>query len=106
MLGIRTAVADRSMFRLAACDEGGPGFVNVSVRTITNAMEQSNCLEETRFSENPHQYGDYPARGEEHKDDLQRESDGSQPLDTLTDHGEARNDFLDDPTEFHLSSSR
>ena len=25
------------MFGLAACDEGGPGFVNASVRTITNA---------------------------------------------------------------------
>ena len=35
--GIRTAVADLRMFRLAACDEGGSGFVNVSVRTITNA---------------------------------------------------------------------
>ena len=35
--GTRTAVADLCMFGLAACDEGGPGFVNVSVRTITNA---------------------------------------------------------------------
>ena len=36
------------MFGLAACDEGGPGFVNVSVRTITNARRvglrlQSMC---------------------------------------------------------------
>ena len=37
MPGIRTAVTDLCMFGLAACDEGGPGFVNVSVRTITNA---------------------------------------------------------------------
>ena len=37
MLGIRTAVADPCMFGLAVCDEGGPGFVNGSVRTITNA---------------------------------------------------------------------
>ena len=36
---------------------------------------------------------DYPARGEEHNDDLRGESDGSQPLDTPTDDGEARNDF-------------
>ena len=36
------------MLGLAACDEGGPGFVNVSVRTITNAIRaglrlQSKC---------------------------------------------------------------
>ena len=37
MPGTKTAVADLCMFGLAACDEGGPGFVNVSVRTITNA---------------------------------------------------------------------
>ena len=36
---------------------------------------------------------DHPARGEEHKDVLQGESDGSQPLDTMTDDSEARNDF-------------
>ena len=35
----RTAVADLCMFGLAACDEGGPGFVNASVRTITNARQ-------------------------------------------------------------------
>ena len=35
MPGMRTAVADLCMFGLAACDGGGPGFVNVSVRTIT-----------------------------------------------------------------------
>ena len=27
------------MFGLAACDEGGPGFVNASVRTVTNARQ-------------------------------------------------------------------
>ena len=27
------------MFGLAACGEGGPGFVHVSVRTITNARQ-------------------------------------------------------------------
>ena len=37
MPGTRTAVADLCMFGLAACDKGGPGFVNVSVRTTTNA---------------------------------------------------------------------
>ena len=36
---------------------------------------------------------DRPARGEEHNDALQGESDGPQPSDTLTDDGEARNDF-------------
>ena len=35
---------------------------------------------------------DHPARGEEHSDGLQRDSYGSQPLDTLTDDGEVRND--------------
>ena len=32
--------------------------------------------------------------GEEHKDDLQGDSDGSQPSDTMTDDSEARNDFF------------
>ena len=36
------------MFGLAACDDGGPGFVNASVRMITNARQvgvrlQSKC---------------------------------------------------------------
>ena len=35
--GTRKTVADLRMFGLVACDKGGPGFVNVSVRTITNA---------------------------------------------------------------------
>ena len=44
----RAAVADLCMFGLAACDDGGPGFVNASVRTITNARQagvrlQSKC---------------------------------------------------------------
>ena len=48
MPGTRTTVADLCMFGLAACDERGPGFVNVSVRTITNARRvgvrlQSKC---------------------------------------------------------------
>ena len=37
--GTRAAVADLCMFGLAACDDGGPGFVNASVRTITNARQ-------------------------------------------------------------------
>ena len=37
--GTRAMVADLCMFGLAACDEGGPGFVNASVRTVTNARE-------------------------------------------------------------------
>ena len=35
----RAAIADLCMFGLAACDDGGPGFVNESVRTITNARQ-------------------------------------------------------------------
>ena len=38
MPGTRTAVADLCMSR-AACDDGGPGFVNANVRTITNARQ-------------------------------------------------------------------
>ena len=37
---------------------------------------------------------DHVARGEEHDDVLHGESDGSHPLDALTDDGEARNDSL------------
>ena len=36
MPGTRTAVADLCMFGLVAGDEGGPGFVDASVRTIIN----------------------------------------------------------------------
>ena len=48
MPGTRAAVADLCMFGLAACDDGGPGFVNAIVRTITNARQvgvrlQSKC---------------------------------------------------------------
>ena len=44
----RAAVADLCMFGLAACDDGGPGFVNASVRTTTHAQQvgvrlQSKC---------------------------------------------------------------
>ena len=45
MPGTRTAVADLCMFGSAACDEEGPGFVNVSVRTITNARRVRVQLE-------------------------------------------------------------
>ena len=45
----RTTVADLCMFGLAACDDGGPGFVNASVLTVTNARQvgilmQSKCI--------------------------------------------------------------
>ena len=56
-------------------------------------MEQLNCLEQIRFAENPPQILGYLARGEEHKDDLQEESDGSQPSDKIAADSEARNDF-------------
>ena len=35
----RAAITDLWMFGLAACDDGGPGFVNASVQTITNARQ-------------------------------------------------------------------
>ena len=33
--GTRTTVADLCVFGLAACDEGGPGFVKASARMVT-----------------------------------------------------------------------
>ena len=39
MPAMRTAVADLCMFGLATCYEGRPGFVNASVRTITNGRQ-------------------------------------------------------------------
>ena len=39
MPGTRTIVADLCMFGLAACDGGGPGFVNASVQTVSNASQ-------------------------------------------------------------------
>ena len=35
----RTTVADLYMFGLDACDEGRPGFVTASVRTVTNGRQ-------------------------------------------------------------------
>ena len=49
-------------------------------------MEQSSCLKEIRFSEDPTTIQDHPARGEEHND-VQGERDGSQQCGTLTDFG-------------------
>ena len=63
----RTAVVDLCMFGLAACDERGPGFVNVSVRTITNATRvgvrlQSKCASMRRHArvdcDNPTEKGE------------------------------------------------
>ena len=48
---------------------------------------------------------DQPLRGEEFKDDLRGESDGSQPMDTMMDD-RSPNDFLVDRRELYLSSSR
>ena len=55
MPGLRTTVADLCMFGLAACGEGGPGFVNSSVRTITNARQvgmrmRSKCTDTHRHA--------------------------------------------------------
>ena len=49
---------------------------------------------------------DEPERGEELRDDLRGESDGSPPVDTTMDGREVRNVFLVDRRELHLSSSR
>ena len=49
---------------------------------------------------------DHPKRGEALRDDLRGEVVGSQPIDTLTDDREARNDFLVDRREVHPSSPR
>ena len=48
MPGTRAAIADLCMFGLAVCDDGGPGFVNASVRMTTNGRQvgvrlQSKC---------------------------------------------------------------
>ena len=48
---------------------------------------------------------DQPEEGEELGDDL-RESDGSQPKDTMTDDSEDRNFFFIDRRKLHVSSSR
>ena len=52
--GTSTVVVDLCMFGLAACDEGGPGFVNASVRTITNARRvgvRSKCTSTHRHAQ-------------------------------------------------------
>ena len=46
------------------------------------------------------------ARGEEHKDDLQGESDGSPPEDTTADDSGSPKRFLVDRRHLPLSSSR
>ena len=50
----RTTVADLCIFGLGACDEGGPGFVNESVRMV-NARQvgmrmQSQCTGTHRYA--------------------------------------------------------
>ena len=56
-------------------------------------MEQSSCLGKIRAFRRSILIQDHQTRDEEHKDVLQKESDASQPLDTRTDDGAARNDF-------------
>ena len=77
----------------------------VNFFNFQSQTEQWNCLEEIRLSENPFQYGIVFARGEERKDDLRGETDGSQPIDRMIDNLEARSDFFVDRRELHLSSS-
>ena len=49
---------------------------------------------------------DQPERGAELRDDLRRESDGSQPIDTVMDRQCCPKRLLVDRWELHLSSSR
>ena len=42
------------MFGLAACDDGGPGFVNASVRAITNVRRVGVWLQSTCASAHRH----------------------------------------------------
>ena len=65
----------------------------VKISYSRSQVEHLSCLEEIRFSEDPSQFRIILARDEQHKDVLQGESDGSPPLNTLTDDGEPRNDF-------------
>ena len=67
--------------------ENGEEFV------LSSQMDQSSWQEEIWYSEHPPFFQDHPARGEEHNDVLQGESDGSQPLDQKADDIEARTDF-------------
>ena len=61
----------------------------VTTSNSASQMEQSSWLEEIRYSEDPSQCQDHPARDEEHNDVLQGESDGSQPSDHQADDTEA-----------------
>ena len=54
MPGTRRAVADLCMFGLAACDERGPGFVNISVRTVANARRVGVRLQSKYASTHRH----------------------------------------------------
>ena len=47
MPGMRAIVADLCVFGLAACDEELSGFVNASVRTVTNARQVGVQLRRT-----------------------------------------------------------
>ena len=64
------------------------------------------CLEETMGSENPFLRRDQPVRSEDLREDLQGNSEKSQPVDETKDDAEVRNDLLVNWRRFHLSSSR
>ena len=71
-----------------------PQRVNISFSR--SQLEQSSCLEGIRVFRRTTSLQDHLARGEEHNDDLQRESEKCEPLDTPTDDGGVRKRFLDD----------
>ena len=52
----------------------------VNISSSRSKMALSNCLGESRVFRRSTSIQDYPARIEEHNDDLQGESEGSQPL--------------------------
>ena len=62
-----------------------------------------NCLGEIRFSEDPPQTRITLHESKSTTMIFEAETDACHPSDTLTDDGEARNDFLDDRWELHLS---
>ena len=76
----------------------------VNVCNSRSRMEQQNCLEEiTVESESPLQGGEQLVRSEDLREQLQGNSERSQPTETKDD-AEARNDFWS-MEGLHLSSS-
>ena len=67
----KAAIADLCMFGLATCDDGGPGCVNESARTITNARQVEVRLQSKCTGAHRH------ARVNDNKPNREREQTGS-----------------------------